>query len=305
MTTFRGITRHRARRLAALAALAVSLGLRAGGIRAQDASHGYTQADIERGGQTYLLSCGSCHGPTGDLVAAVNLFGGTFRRATSDQEIVGLIRSGIPGTPMPPSSLSEADAMQIVAFLRSRPGTTTAARTSGLPGNAGSGARLYATLDCATCHMINGAGGYLGPDLSSMGITRPVDELERALTKPSIDIRNGNRTVTVLRASGPALTGRLLNQDTYSLQFMDATGRLTSVRKDDVRRWEVMATSPMPAYGDTLTPQQIADVVSYLQTLNAPPQSGGVAGTQRGGGPRGGGAPAPPANGRGGRGGPP
>ena len=119
-------------------------------------------------------------------------------------------------------------------------------------------------------------------------------------------IRNGSRTVTVTTADGVSTTGRLLNQDTHSLQFIDATGRLTSIRKDAVRRWAVIETSAMPSYADKLTAQQMADLVSYLQAQNAPVRPGGIAGTSRGGGgARGGGAEAPPATGRGGRGGTP
>jgi putative heme-binding domain-containing protein len=276
--------------------------LRSAPVFVQDAGHGYTQADIERGGQTYLLSCASCHGPNGDTVAVASLFTGTFRRASSDAELVALIRGGIMGTPMPPSSLSEADALQIVAYLRSRPAAMAASRTSGLTGTAAAGKTLYGTLDCASCHLVDGSGGFLGPELSSVGITRRADELERALLNPSADIRNGSRTVSITSANGTVTLGRLLNQDTYSLQFIDTAGRLTSVRKDAVRRWEIMETSAMPGYAEKLTAQQVADLVSYLQTLNAPVRTGGVAGTPRGGGPgRGGpGAPAgPPAGGRG------
>jgi putative heme-binding domain-containing protein len=272
-----------------------------GASRAQDSSHGFTTADIERGSQVFLLSCASCHGANGDTVANVNLASGSFRRATTDQELVDLIRRGIPGAAMPPSNLSEAEALQVVAYLRSLPAAATAARTTGPVGSAVAGRALYGSLDCASCHMVNGVGGFLGPDLSSVGTTRRPDELERSLTAPSADIRAGNRTVTIVTPSGASVSGRLLNQDTYSLQFIDATGRLTSIRKDAVQRWEVMETSAMPDYAGTLAPTQIADLVAYLQGLDAPVRAGGIGGAARGAGPRGGGAP--PA-GRGGRGAP-
>jgi putative heme-binding domain-containing protein len=272
--------------------------------RAQEPGHGFTSADIESGGQTYQLSCASCHGPNGDALAGVNIATGSFRRATSDQELVALIRNGIPGTAMPPSSLSEAQALQVVGYLRSLPAASKAAgsRGTGPAGSAAAGKALYGKLDCATCHMVEGEGGFLGPDLSSVGATRRPDELERSLADPAADLRNGNRTVSVVTGDGTRVTGRLLNQDTYTLQFIDATGRLSSVRKSAVRQWEVMETSPMPNYAEKLTAQQIADLVSYLQGLNAPVRTGGIGSTGRGGPPRGGGAG--PAGGRGGRGAP-
>jgi putative heme-binding domain-containing protein len=292
-----------ARRRLVAAILAAPLLALGAAPRAQDPSHGVTTADIERGNQVFLLSCASCHGTNGDTVANVNLASGSFRRATTDQELVNLIRRGIPGTAMPPTSLSEAEALQVVAYLRSLPSAGASARTIGPAGAAAAGKTLYATLDCASCHTVDGVGGFLGPDLSSVGITRAPDELERALTHPGADLRAGNRTVTVVTGPGASLSGRLLNQDTYSLQFIDTAGRLTSIRKDAVRSWEVMDTSAMPSYADKLAPRQIADLTAYLQGLNAPVRTGGIGAAGRGGGRRGGGAAAP-APGRGGRGAP-
>ncbi len=297
------MTFHSVRQYLTAAMVAAPFLLAGGASGAQDPGHGYTTADIERGSQVYLLSCASCHGPNGDTIPGVNVLSGSFRRAVTDEQLAALLRAGIPGTAMPPSSLSEVEALQVVAYLRSRPTAASVPTTAGPAGTAAAGSVLYAAHDCGTCHRIDGAGGFLGPDLSSVGLTRGRDELERALTMPDTDVRNGSRTVTVTTADGVSTTGRLLNQDTHSLQFIDATGRLTSIRKDGVRRWAVMETSAMPSYADKLNAQQMADLVSYLQAQNAPVRPGGIAGTSRGGGgARGGGAEAPPATGRGGRG---
>jgi hypothetical protein len=68
-------------------------------------------------------------------------------------------------------------------------------------------------VSAALCH---------GPDADAIAGARRVVELERALTDPSADIRTGNRTATVVRRDGSTVIGRLLNQDTYSLQLIDA-----------------------------------------------------------------------------------
>jgi len=92
--------------------------------------HSYTQADIENGARLYQSSCAGCHGSNGDMVPGIELHRGQFRRATNDTEIMRIIQSGIPGTTMPPSSFSDAQAGAIVAYLR------TAAPASG-PGRGG------------------------------------------------------------------------------------------------------------------------------------------------------------------------
>src|SRR5437867_8486379 len=81
--------------------------------------HGYTAADIERGGQMFLSNCANCHGPDGDAVPNFSLASGRFRHATTDSDLRKIIRNGIPGTPMPPSAYSETQAGMVVAYVRS------------------------------------------------------------------------------------------------------------------------------------------------------------------------------------------
>src|SRR5262252_1725643 len=81
--------------------------------------HSYTQADVENGARIYQSRCAGCHGPNGDMVPGIELQRAQFRRATSDPEVIAIIRSGIPGTTMPPSSFTETQAGSIVAYLRS------------------------------------------------------------------------------------------------------------------------------------------------------------------------------------------
>jgi cytochrome c oxidase cbb3-type subunit 3 len=291
---------------ATTAAISVVLGAVAR-IGAQTQEHGVTPAEIERGGQTFLASCAVCHGPDGDALTGVNLAAGTFRHGSTDQELINIIRNGIPGTAMPPNNLPEAQAALVVAYLRSLPGTITASKTAGLRGDPANGKTIFEGKGaCASCHIVKGEGGFLGPDLSSVGLTRRSIELERALTDPSADIRTGNRTAKVVAKDGTTTVGRLLNQDTYSLQMIDAKGKLMSVQKDAVRQWEVSLTSAMPNYSDKLSTQEVADVVAYLGTFKAPvpvnPGGRGGFGFGPPVGPAPGGA-APAGGGRGGRGG--
>jgi cytochrome c oxidase cbb3-type subunit III len=276
--------------------LAVSAGavaaVLAAGPRVIAQDHGVTPAEIERGGQTYLAGCATCHGPDGDGIAGANLATGTFRRGTTDQELINIIRNGIPGTAMPPNNLPEAQAALVVAYLRSLPASISSSKTTGLRGDAVNGKAIFdGKGGCASCHRVKGDGGFLGPDLSSVGVTRRSIELERALTDPNADIRTGTRTARVVNRDGTAVLGRLLNQDTYSVQLIDAKGKLWSFHKNAVREWTIPDLSAMPSFADKLTTQELADVVSYLATLKAPVPAavgGGRGGPPAPGGGRGG-----------------
>src|SRR5258708_2505930 len=78
-----------------------------------------TASDIDDGGRVFRDTCANCHGPDGNEVAGIDLGRGVFRRASSDQDLIQIIRNGIPGTAMPATNFPEAQAAQVVAYLRS------------------------------------------------------------------------------------------------------------------------------------------------------------------------------------------
>ena len=80
-------------------------------------------------------------------------------------------------------------------------------------------------------------------------------------------MRPVNRPVRVVTRDGVLITGRRLNEDTYSVQLIAADERLVSFDKADLREYTVLTTSPMPSSADTLSVQELADVVAYLVTL--------------------------------------
>src|SRR6266853_4046995 len=83
------------------------------------AQHTVRPVNIGEGRSLYKANCVLCHGILGNSVAGVDLRRGNFRRAASDQDIVKVIREGIPGTTMPSNKLSAEQAADIVSYLRS------------------------------------------------------------------------------------------------------------------------------------------------------------------------------------------
>lgn len=227
--------------------------------------HGYTPADIENGGLLYQANCTACHGPDGDGVPSINLGSGKFRRGTTDDEIVKIILGGIPGTAMPPSNFSEGQAGTIVAYLRSLSATPA---TGMIPGNAARGQTLFTGKgQCQNCHSVAGVGGRSGPSLTEVGAARRAIELRRSIVDPAADIRSDHRPVRVAMRDGSTITGRLLNQDTFTIQLLDASARLRLLDMSTVREVTIPKESPMPSYKDKLDAQEVADLVTYLTTL--------------------------------------
>jgi putative heme-binding domain-containing protein len=234
------------------------------------AQHSYSTAEVAEGGRLFQANCARCHGPDGDQVPGVNLARGQFRRAATDDDLARIVMMGIPGTAMPPGNFSEFDAGRIVAYLRSM-ATVADAPASG-PGDP---ARGKAIVDgrgqCRRCHRVDGTGSQLGPDLNAVAPFRRRAELERSLVDPGAEVLDDNRFARVVLRTGETINGRLLNQDTFSIQLFDAKERLLSYLKSDLREFAVLKTSPMPSYRDTLNAEERTDVVTYLRSLKGRP----------------------------------
>jgi putative heme-binding domain-containing protein len=224
-----------------------------------------TASDLLDGERAFKQNCANCHGPDGDQIQGIDLGKGHFRRTMTDADLVGIIRNGIPNTAMPASAtMSVAQAQQIVAYLRSRAATTAVASVAGDPARGRT--IVSGKGSCTSCHRIEGTGSRVGPDLSSIGIQRPAAELQRALIDPNADVQPQNRFYRVTLKDGTVVEGRLLGHDTFTVQLIDSKEQLRSFNKSDLRA-AAFAPSPMPSYRDTLTPQELADVVSYLSSL--------------------------------------
>jgi putative heme-binding domain-containing protein len=126
------------------------------------------------------------------------------------------------------------------------------------------------------CHRANGAGGTSGPDLSAIGQVRPargfdpggpnLAAIERSILDPNADIAVPHRVFEVVTTKGVSTRGRLLNQDTFSLQLLDTTQQLRSFAKSDLKQFGFLP-SPMPSYRGRLSQAQMNDLLTYLLTL--------------------------------------
>jgi putative heme-binding domain-containing protein len=223
-----------------------------------------TPFDLENGERAYQGSCANCHGPDGNLIEGIDFGRGIYRRELSDDAIVSIIQNGIPDTPMPPTpSMSEEQARRIVAYLRA---WADEGRVS-VVGNPDRGRSIFfGDGECDSCHAVNGRGARHGPDLSRIGRERRGFELEAALLEPASMVQASSRSYRVTLANGDTVTGRLLNHDSFTVQMIDTNDRLRSFIKSDLRDHGFIET-PMPAYGDMLSDDEITDLVSYLASL--------------------------------------
>jgi len=249
------------------AAAALALFVMAAPASAQQAAEHageYAPADIQYGATIYSTQCTQCHDPTGDQVAGVDLRSGRFRNAASDDDLRRIVTQGIPGTSMPGRRLDPPEITGIIAFVRNMRDFNAGNVTLG---DRERGRTKFVDAKCATCHQVNGVGSHLGPDLSEIGRSRPAGVLQQSLVDPTSRMMPINRPVRIVTKDGRTITGRRLNEDTFTVQLIDDKEQLLSLTKADLREFTILKTSTMPSYKDTFNAQEMADLLAYLVSL--------------------------------------
>lgn len=149
-------------------------------------------------------------------------------------------------------------------------------------GDAGRGRALFTDLKglaCMKCHAVNGEGGAVGPDLSSVGALYARDELIRSVLYPSARIFSGYEPVTVATVDGRVLTGVVKSDGDDALEIQDAEANRITIPKEQIEDRKTSDVSLMPGgLAEGLTPQDFADVIAFLETLKQTPPAAQPAG---------------------------
>jgi cytochrome c oxidase cbb3-type subunit 3 len=236
------------------------------------------------GESEFRINCAFCHG----LGAKGGGRGPDLTRAqkkhgSSDEAVFHTINEGIPGTAMPANGttgqgvgMTPEEIWQVVTYIRSVETKTTPV------GDAQRGDALFhGGAGCATCHMVNGKGGRLGPELTSIGAARSVDSLIESVRIPNRRLAWGliestkefpqeYLSITVVTGNGEKISGVVLNEDNFSVQMIDAREQIHLFDKEKLKSCDISRESLMPAYDTkTLSGENLQDIVAYLVSVSA------------------------------------
>ncbi len=251
---------------ASLAVLAATA-LAARPATAQQHAGQYDIADIEYGAQLFAERCVVCHGEDGDLLPQANLRTGTFRNASSDRDLMRVIRDGVEGTAMAATGYADAEITALIAFLRNMTSFDASGGTA-LLGDAVRGrALLEGRGGCLECHRVGARGPVHAPTLTDVGARRTAAALRRALTDPDAGLLPINRPVRAVTADGRVVEGRRLNEDTFTVQLITSDERLVSLDKTTLREYTIGQDSAHAAYGEMFDDSELADLLAYLLSL--------------------------------------
>jgi len=234
----------------------------------------------------FRINCALCHGLGArgggrgpDLTRAQK------KHAHSDAEMFQVISNGIAGTAMPANGtngqgvgMTDEEMWQIIAYIRSQEVKAPAKTLA----NVAHGKDLfYGDANCSLCHMVEGKGGRLGPDLTAVGGSRtresiidsvrnPSRRLAWGLTEGTKEFPQEYERVTAVTADGKQIKGVALNEDSFSVQIMDAGEHIHLLEKEKLRSFQKSRESAMPKYdADVLSDKDLEDIVAYLISVGA------------------------------------
>ncbi|MBX9681348.1 MAG: c-type cytochrome [Gemmataceae bacterium] len=139
-----------------------------------------------------------------------------------------------------------------------------------MKGSPDKGSTLFRAKEstCNTCHIVNGDGKDVGPNLSEIGKKLSREAIWESILYPSAGIAHNYETYVVETKAGGVQTGLLVSNTAEGIVLKGADGIQRTFKKDDVEEFKKTAISLMPAdLHKNLTPQDLADVVEYLATL--------------------------------------
>jgi putative heme-binding domain-containing protein len=234
----------------------------------------------------FRINCALCHGLGAhgggrgpDLTRAHK------KHAHSDAELFQVISNGIAGTVMPANGtngqgvgMTDKEIWQIITYIRS----VEVKAPVNPSGNAAHGRLLfYGEANCSLCHMVEGKGGRVGPELTSVGGSRTRDAIIDSVRNPSRRLAWGltestkefpqeYETITAVTADGKEIKGVALNEDNFSVQIMDTSEEIHLLEKDKLRSFTKSRESLMPVYtAALLSDKDLDDIVAFLISVGA------------------------------------
>jgi cytochrome c oxidase cbb3-type subunit III len=219
------------------------------------------QVDWAKAKRVFDANCAGCHGPEGVGGKGPALAVPKLPRARTNEDLAAIIAGGIPGTVMPPSwHLGNEGVALCVAYVRKLGENATPPKVTG---DIASGAALFKTKACGNCHN----SGY-GPDLSTIGARRTAASLRQSITDPSSEVSEDSLLVRVTTRQGNSVQGIRVNEDNFTIQIVELSGRFSSFRKDSLTKLDRrVGESPMPSYKTLFTDAELQDLVAYLASL--------------------------------------
>jgi cytochrome c oxidase cbb3-type subunit 3 len=224
-------------------------------------------AAVKRGKDSFVATCGFCHGNDGTGSRAPDLVRSPLLMHDTNGDRIGpVIRSGMPDDGMPAFPMTDAQITDIAAFLHAQ--ALVALHSNKVPGDypvekllTGNAAAGKAYFDgaggCNKCHSVTG-------DLKEIGRKYAPIVLQSLILYPSAGEK---MTATVTLPSGQKVEGTVAARDEFSIALRDTDGWYRSY---DLKRFKVEVHDPLERHRALLhqyTDKDVHNLFAYLESL--------------------------------------
>jgi putative heme-binding domain-containing protein len=122
--------------------------------------------------------------------------------------------------------------------------------------------------NCIACHVLDGKGGRIGPELTGIGV-RPKTEILTEILDPNRSVEANYKLWTLTQKDGESLSGRLDAETATSVEILDTTGTKHVIQRSTIAKLESSGQSIMPGGFEQLPTLDLTDLLEYLATAGA------------------------------------
>ncbi|MGH9470278.1 MAG: c-type cytochrome, partial [Terriglobia bacterium] len=232
---------------------------------------------------SFSLECAGCHGADAHGTDhGPPLAGARDLRGRSISWIRRVIQSGIPSGGMPAFNLPAGELDALASLVHSLNSPASEALVAG--DRAAGEEYFFGPGGCASCHMVDGRGQAIGPDLSNVARELTLGELRASLLQPSGRITPGYELVRVRLRNGKTVRGFARSESNFEIVVQDFQGDFHLLQQTEIQAVEEEKESLMPPV--KASPDELQNLISYLSSLTgvkpgvmsplAPPHRGGI-----------------------------
>lgn len=139
-------------------------------------------------------------------------------------------------------------------------------------GDAARGEQVFRRVDlnCMSCHAISGAAGGVGPDLSAVGLSSPIDFVINSILMPDQAIKEQYHTLAVATVDGQVYNGIVADRDEQKVILREATGSLRTIPTDEIEESKPGGSLMPKGLANLLTRDEFVDLVKFVSELGKP-----------------------------------
>ena len=176
----------------------------------------------------------------------------------ADESVIAVLSksAGLEAETKPPSA---EDMQKLIADVTAK-------------GDAARGERIFRRpeLNCIKCHALSGAGGGVGPELSAVGLSSPIEFVINSILMPDQAIKEQYHTLIVATADGQVFQGIVADKDEQKVVLREATGELRTVPASEIEDSKPGGSLMPKGLANLLTRDEFLDVVKFVSELGKP-----------------------------------